>query len=190
MKWSKMAKSEHLSWRKPTLDIFFLSPLPPFPPLRGMSIYSLIVVQAVSLSASLTFCEGREHFLKIFGSTHHSLWVQNLRISLLWHIPSGCLFSPFILALLAVPYFLIYMLPSKWHWTENTIWMTINKQTSNRQNSNLYFWTTATLQLLQPGVFPYFQEFTFLQLQLYQHLRRRHISNLHISMLVFHISRS
>ena len=85
----------------------------PFSPPRGMSIYSLIVVQAVSLSATLRFCEGREHFLKIFGSTHHSLWVQNLRISLPWHPPSGCLFSPFILALLAVPYFLIYMLPSK-----------------------------------------------------------------------------
>ena len=133
MKWSKMAKSEHLSWRKPTLDIFFLSPAhPPFSPLRGMSIYSLIVVQAVSLSATLRFCEGREHFLKIFGSTHHSLWVQNLRISLPWHPPSGCLFSPFILALLAVPYFLIYMLPSKWHWTENTIWMTTNKQTKDK----------------------------------------------------------
>ena len=68
--------------------------------------------------------------------------------------------------------------------------MNDNNHTNKRQNSNLYFWTTATLQLLQPGVFPYFQEFTFLQLQLYQHLRRRHISNLHISMLVFHISTS
>ena len=68
--------------------------------------------------------------------------------------------------------------------------MTTNKQTNNRQNSNLYFWTTATLQLLQLDVFPYFHDFKFLKPRTYQHLRRRHISNLHISMLVFHISRS
>ena len=119
--------------RKPTLDIFFLSPAhPPFPLLGECPYIHSLWSKRFPCQPLLDFVKEGNIFLKIFGSTHHSLWVQNLRISLPWHPPSGCLFSPFILALLAVPYFLIYMLPSKWHWTENTIWMTTSKQKKDK----------------------------------------------------------